>query len=350
MSSSSVLSPSVKLSILIKSAMSSSQTNQPALHLCDLPNDVLINVFSKASTGDVLAVKQANKQLHRVVEQYNLGRPSVDEFSVEMRTNCKRVAPIGRIQMKPAKESGRRIVVTMKRKGKVKQIVEETEYEQGPSRAINHQLRKIESTSKLSFDGICINSEFVQGLLSKLNRLRSVVSVTLTLCRIDLEESEWVKFLSSMPIESLSLDFCTINSSLISDKTLLPLSSLRSLRIQPRGLIHLPLLTDSLLHHWTGRHSNDFVHTLHLYNCTTEISTEGILEFLQVLPPNIKGDFDFGRIHPEAQNEGHLMRLLLSCGSWMNVKDDWRSRRVEIKTPIKAIAFNLVGIEPPASQ
>ena len=60
--------------------MSSSQTNQPALHLCDLPNDVLINVFSKASTGDVLAVKQANKQLHRVVEQYNLGRPSVDEF------------------------------------------------------------------------------------------------------------------------------------------------------------------------------------------------------------------------------------------------------------------------------
>ncbi|PAV91189.1 hypothetical protein WR25_19244 isoform C [Diploscapter pachys] len=267
-----------------------------------------------------------------------------------MRTSCKRAAPIGRIQMKPAKESGRRVVVTMKRKGKVKQIVEETEYEQGPSRAIDHQLKKIESTSKLSFDGICINSEFVQGLLSKLNRLRSVVSVTLTLCRIDLEESEWVKFLSSMPIESLSLDFCTINSSLISDKTLLPLSSLRSLRIQPRGLIHLPLLTDSLLHHWTSRQSNDFVHTLQLYNCTTEISTEGILEFLQALPPTIKGDFDFGRIHPEAQNEGHLMRLLLSCGSWMNVKDDWRSRRIEIKTPIKAIAFNLVCIEPPASQ
>lgn len=65
-------------------------------------------------------------------------------------------------------------------------------------------------------------------------------------------------------------------------QTLLPLSSLRSLRIQPRGLIHLPLLTDSLLHHWTSRQPNDFVHTLHLYNCTTEISTEGILEFLQV--------------------------------------------------------------------
>lgn len=63
-----------------RSAMSSSQANRSALHLCDLPNDVLINVFSKASTGDVLAVKQANKRLHRVVEQYNLGRPSVDEF------------------------------------------------------------------------------------------------------------------------------------------------------------------------------------------------------------------------------------------------------------------------------
>ncbi|VDL63877.1 unnamed protein product [Nippostrongylus brasiliensis] len=103
-----------------------------------LPEEVLVNVLRQTSPSTVVAAKRLNRKLFRIVERNHLAKPRVDDFNVEMRTFVARTRPLGKLQLKNAGTVHRRLVVTMKRKNKSRQVVEEGI--EGPSSSSGTQL------------------------------------------------------------------------------------------------------------------------------------------------------------------------------------------------------------------
>ncbi|KAK6053868.1 F-box domain protein [Cooperia oncophora] len=142
-----------------------------------LPEEVLVNVLRQTSPTTVITAKRLNKKLHRIVERNHLAKPRVDDFNVEMRTFHGRTRPIGKLQLK--NNGGgtvhRRLVVTMKRKNKSRQVVEEGV--EGPSNSsgtqlIAEEMKKVLLYERLSFDGVTADTEFMNMLTAKWNDLK----------------------------------------------------------------------------------------------------------------------------------------------------------------------------------
>ncbi|VDM68307.1 unnamed protein product [Strongylus vulgaris] len=145
-----------------------------------LPEEVLVNVLKMSSPTTVTMAKRLNKKLNRIVERNHLGKPRVDDFNVEMRTILGRTRPIGKLQLKSTGKLHRRIVVTMKRKHKSRQIVEEGI--EGPScsnksNVIMENMKKVQLYERLSFDGVTADAEFFSMLTAKWNDLRFVTDL-----------------------------------------------------------------------------------------------------------------------------------------------------------------------------
>nr|CDJ96052.1 Cyclin F-box domain containing protein [Haemonchus contortus] len=188
-----------------------------------LPEEVLVNVLRQTSPTTVIAAKRLNKKLHRIVERNHLAKPRVDEFNVEMRTFHERTRPIGRLQSKNVGTGTlhRRVVVTMKRKNKRRQVVQEGV--EGPSnltgtQLIGEEMRKVLLYGRLSFDGVTADTEFLNMLTAKWNDLRCTHSLSFTLCRLKITEEQLLSLLKRSSCNSLTLDFCHFEHDIVSDK------------------------------------------------------------------------------------------------------------------------------------
>ncbi|KJH42418.1 F-box domain protein [Dictyocaulus viviparus] len=309
-----------------------------------LPEEVLVNVLRLTSPTTVIAAKRLNKKLNRIVEQNHLGKPHVDDFSVEMRTFVSRTRPLGRLQLKnPCGKLHRRVVVTMKRKNKSKYIVQEGI--EGPSNSglnlIGEEMKKVNLDERLSFDGVTADIEFYNMLTAKWNDLRCVNSLSFTLCRLKLSEEQMLSLLTRTNCHSLTFDFCHFEHDIISDKVLSAIVSLQSLRVQPRSDVFLHQLTNATLRSWASSPPT----TIALYSCVTNITLQGIYDMIMSLSDDSVVDWDFGRVLPSEGVHGQLFSMMSMSGMTILICDDFRSRRVQLARGDSRIAFNLVKEE-----
>ncbi|EYB89463.1 hypothetical protein Y032_0231g2990 [Ancylostoma ceylanicum] len=186
-----------------------------------LPEEVLVNVLKMSSPTTVVVAKRLNRKLNRIVERNHLGKPHVDDFSVEMRTFLGRTRPIGKLQLKNTEKMHRRVVVTMKRKHKSRQVVEEGL--EGPSCSngtslVMEEMKKVQLYERLSFDGVTADTEFFNMLTAKWNDLSAVQSLSFTLCHLKFSKEQMLSLLTRTACRSLTLDFCHFEQDIISDK------------------------------------------------------------------------------------------------------------------------------------
>ncbi|VDP04664.1 unnamed protein product [Heligmosomoides polygyrus] len=282
------------------------------MDLSHLPEAVLVNMLRQASPTTVITAKRLNKKMHRIVERNHLAKPRVDEFNVEVRTFFSRTRPIGKLQLKNGGAVQRRLVVTMKRRNKSRQVVEEGV--EGPSslsgtHVIGEEMKKVKG---LSFDGITADTAFFSMLTAKWNDLRS-----------------------------LTLDFCHFEQDIITDKVIASMPQLRTLRVQPRSSVFHRHLTDTSVRNW----GSSPPHTIALYNCSTSITLQGIFDMIKAVDVDTAVDWDFGRVLPSEGADGQLFSMLSIPGLTILVSDDFRSRRVQMTRGTSRIAFNLTKEE-----
>ncbi|XGW01113.1 hypothetical protein V3C99_013796 [Haemonchus contortus] len=311
-----------------------------------LPEEVLVNVLRQTSPTTVIAAKRLNKKLHRIVERNHLAKPRVDEFNVEMRTFHERTRPIGRLQSKNVGTGTlhRRVVVTMKRKNKRRQVVQEGV--EGPSnltgtQLIGEEMRKVLLYGRLSFDGVTADTEFLNMLTAKWNDLRCTHSLSFTLCRLKITEEQLLSLLKRSSCNSLTLDFCHFEHDIVSDKVIAAIPQLRTLRVQPRSSVFLRNLTNVTLRNWTSKPPS----TIALYNCVTNITVHGICDLIKTLSLDAVVDWDFGRVLPSEGSDSQLFSMMSIFGLTILISDDFRSRRVQIARGCSRIAFNLIKEE-----
>ncbi|ETN77055.1 F-box domain protein, partial [Necator americanus] len=186
-----------------------------------LPEEVLVNVLKMSSPTTVTVAKRLNKKLNRIVERNHLGKPRVDDFNVEMRSFLGRTRPVGKLQLKNSTKMHRRVVVTMRRKHKSRQIIEEAF--DGPScsngtNVIMEEMKKVQLYERLSFDGVTADTEFFNMLTAKWNDMSFVQSLSFTLCHLKFSEEQMLSLLTRTACHSLTLDFCHFEQDIISDK------------------------------------------------------------------------------------------------------------------------------------
>ncbi|WKY09430.1 hypothetical protein Q1695_002082 [Nippostrongylus brasiliensis] len=309
-----------------------------------LPEEVLVNVLRQTSPSTVVAAKRLNRKLFRIVERNHLAKPRVDDFNVEMRTFVARTRPLGKLQLKNAGTVHRRLVVTMKRKNKSRQVVEEGI--EGPSSSsgtqlISEEMKKVLLYERLSFDGVTADTEFFNMLTAKWNDLRWVKSLSFTLCRLKFTEQQMLSLLSRTSCNSLTLDFCHIENDIISDKVIAAMPQLKTLRVQPRSNAYLRELTNVTVRNWGSSPPT----TIALYNCTTNITLHGIFDMVKAMNSDTVVDWDFGRVLPSEGVDGQLFSMMSISGLTILISDDFRSRRVQIAHGQSRIAFNLIKEE-----
>ncbi|VDM59208.1 unnamed protein product [Angiostrongylus costaricensis] len=309
-----------------------------------LPEEVLVNVLRLTTPTTVIAAKRLNKKLNRIVERNHLGKPRVDDFNVEMRSYVGRTRPVGKLQ--PKNSSGklhRRIVVTIKRKNKSRNVVEEGI--EGPSTygidLIGEEMKKVLLLDRLSFDGVTADTEFYNMLTAKWNDLRCVRNLSFTLCRLKFSEEQMLSLLTRTACHSLTLDFCHFEHDIVSDKVLGAIVCLQSLRVQPRSNVFLHQLTNATLRNWATSPPT----TIALYSCVTNITLQGIFDMIKCLSDDSIVDWDFGRVLPCEGVDGQLFSMMSLSGMTIFICDDFRSRRVQIARGASRIAFNLIKEE-----
>ncbi|RCN34131.1 F-box domain protein [Ancylostoma caninum] len=314
-----------------------------------LPEEVLVNVLKMSSPTTVVVAKRLNRKLNRIVERNHLGKPRVDDFSVEMRTFLGRSRPVGKLQLKNTGKMHRRVVVTMKRNQKSRQVVEEGL--EGPSCSngtslVMEEMKKVklflvQLYERLSFDGVTADTEFFNMLTAKWNDLSAVQSLSFTLCHLKFSKEQMLSLLTRTACRSLTLDFCHFEQDIISDKVINSMPCMQCLRIQPRSTVYLHQLTDATLKRWSVSPPT----TIALYNCASNFTLQGIVEIIKSLAEDTLVDWDFGRILPRDGADGHLLSMMSISGMTIFVSDDFGSRRVQIARGPSRIAFNLIKEE-----
>lgn len=314
------------------------------MDLSHLPEAVLVNMLRQASPTTVITAKRLNKKMHRIVERNHLAKPRVDEFNVEVRTFFSRTRPIGKLQLKNGGAVQRRLVVTMKRRNKSRQVVEEDV--EGPSslsgtHVIGEEMKKVLLCDRLSFDGITADTAFFNMLTAKWNDLRCIHNLSFTLCRLKFTEEQLLSLLARTSCRSLTLDFCHFEQDIITDKVIASMPQLRTLRVQPRSSVFHRHLTDTSVRNW----GSSPPHTIALYNCSTSITLQGIFDMIKAVDVDTAVDWDFGRVLPSEGADGQLFSMLSIPGLTILVSDDFRSRRVQMTRGTSRIAFNLTKEE-----